>query len=390
MTFRWRTVVLLCGVCLAHVVRAQTLDSNDRPFMSAASLVLALDLLSARCLEQTQFTPDGASKIAAWVSENEVERIRTRTRELEQDAAQKRQFAMVRRMFSLPFSARGQAACKSAVDASQREDAQFSRTAPQMIAALRARGGAVAAAPPPARSPARDSVLPARRAPDIAPPGAGASGAPAASGAADALAERIVSFGFDSRAAMGAGGFMMLNIYPVVLFRDGSALTDVEGLGFQAGLDAHRATHPSDWTRWRRQSGEYQLESKGKWEKLQYQTTYSTLPAGFHLNGRFSRTSGTGNIAMGGTASVIVESAYAFTTDGHVIRGGFAGSMSRSSDVSVITRSVAANRRGQYTIDGITLRINYDDGSRVQFIIVTDPADPSVIWLDGASYVREQ
>ena len=386
MTFRWGAVVLLCGACVPHVVRAQTLDSNDQPFMNAASIVLAHDLLAARCLEQMQFTPDGASKIAAWVSENEVERIRTRTRELEQDPAQKRQFVAVRRMFALPFSARGQAACKSAVDATGREDAQFARTAPQMIAALRARGGAVATTQPRAR----DSVQSARRAPDIAGTGTGASIAPAASGAANAIAARIVSFGFDSRAAMGVGGFMMMNIYPVVLFRDGTALTAVEGLGFQAGLDAHRAAHPSDWTRWRRQSGEYQLESKGKWEKLQFRKTYSTLPAGFRLNGRFSRTSGTGNIAMGGTASVIVESAYAFTTDGHVIRGGFAGSMNTSSDVSVVTRSVAANRRGQYTIDGITLRISYDDGSRVQFIIVTDPADPSVIWLDGASYVREK
>jgi hypothetical protein len=222
--------------------------------------------------------------------------------------------------------------------------------------------------------------------PTVTAPAPGATGA---RGTDAALTRRILSFGFDTRAEMGMGGFIGLKIYPVVLFRDGTALTNVEALGFAGGVDAHRRAHPDDWTQWRKQGAEIELQKKGKWDKLAFNRTYSTLPADFHLNGRFRRSAGTGNIAIGGDQSVTVVSTYLFAPDGRVVRDMTVGSTGSSGDISVVTRSASPDKRGRYAIDGITLRIRYDDGSEEQRILVTDPADPkSAIWLNGDSYVR--
>lgn len=187
---------------------------------------------------------------------------------------------------------------------------------------------------------------------------------------------------------MGAGGFLTTEVVPVVLFKDGTALTRIEGLGDPAGLAENRRKYPGKWTRWRREGTSVQLESNGKWRNLGFRTTYSKLPAGFRLRGYFSRLSGTGNVAVGGASSVTVSREYAFTADGRVVRGGFASASAREGNGSVVTGSVAPNSRGHYTIEGVTLRIRYDDGSQEQRIIVTDPSDPSVIWLDGESYTH--
>ena len=312
MRTRCRTLALMGGMTIASMLRAQTLDTRDKVFARAAAIVLGHDLLAARCLERLTFSPEASATIAAWVRDNDVERIRERTRVVEQDRAQRRQFDMIRRMFALPFSAKGQTACQSAVDATKRLDAQFARNSPQLLAALRAQGGGVATG----SLDARDTVVQLRRNGDVGaattPPPAPTVTATAASVAPDAMAAiaaRIDRFGFDSRAAVGVGGFSSL--------------------------------------------------------------------------------SGVGTVAVGGTSSVAVVSEYTFGADGRVIRGGASGSTTSAGGASVVTSNVAPSRRGRYDIDGVTLRIRYDDGSHEQRILVTDPDDPkSVIWLDGSSYVR--
>jgi uncharacterized protein (DUF58 family) len=125
---------------------------------------------------------------------------------------------------------------------------------------------------------------------------------------------------------------------------------------------------------------------KGAWGKLAFTKTYSTLPRDFRLNGRFTRLSGVGNVAVGGAASVTAVSQYTFMRDGRVLRDGSVGSSTSEGNASVVTSNVAPNKRGRYSIEGITLRIRYDDGREESRILVTDPADPDVIWLDGAGY----
>ena len=204
------------------------------------------------------------------------------------------------------------------------------------------------------------------------------------------IVNRIQSFGFDTKPGIGYGGMVMLRIYPVVLFRDGTALTDVAGLGDPGGLDAFRAAHPDAFTRWRRSGSELQVIKSGEWKRLAFPTTYSTLPADFRLDGSFRALSGVGSLATGGTASVTVVNEYRFTNDGRVLRGGVAGSSAASGDMSVVTRAARPDQRGQYRISGITLQITYDDGSSEQRILVTDPSAPTTIWLDGIGYSQRK
>lgn len=188
---------------------------------------------------------------------------------------------------------------------------------------------------------------------------------------------------------MGIGGFIMLDIYPIVFFRNGDLLNDIEGLNFAGGIAAHRRVKPEEWTRWRRSFGKLEIHGEKGWETLEFQTTYPKLPNDFRLNGLFRSLSGGGTIAVGGNQSIAAWNDYRFSPDGRVVRGGGAGGRSEAGDISVATSSVAPNQRGKYRIDGLTLQIKYDDGSSESRILVTDPKDPkSVIWLDGVSYVR--
>lgn len=182
---------------------------------------------------------------------------------------------------------------------------------------------------------------------------------------------------------------MALDVYPIVLFRGGEVLLDVTGLSFPAGLEAHRRAHPEDWSRWRREGGKLQVARDGGWKNPSFQATYPRLPDGFRLDGLFRSLSGTGTLAVGGTQEVTAWSDYRFSADGSVVRGGGVGGRSEAGNASVATSSAARTRRGRYSIDGLTLRITYDDGSVESRILIADPTDPkTAIWLDGVGYVR--
>lgn len=220
----------------------------------------------------------------------------------------------------------------------------------------------------------------------------GLAGAPArAADPAAHLADRIDSFGFDTCMRMGVGGFLSVSACPVVLFKDGHALTDVEALLAPGGPQAHRQAHPKDWTRWRRDGADIQLQKKNGWEKLGFRKTYGSLPKDFRLDGRYRSLTGTGNLAVGGTQTVAAWRDYRFFPDGTVSREGGAGGRAESGNTSVVTGGRAAGRAGRYRIDGLLLTITYDDGSSERRVVITDPSDPkSAIWLDGNGYVRRK
>ncbi len=383
MVRRWRCSAGICALSAAQSLTAQSLDTKSRTFVEAATVVIGYDVFATRCTEQAAFTPSETEKAAAWHRENAVDLLRGQIRALERDTSANQALAQARASFALQFAAmKGRAACISAIAITQLPDAQIATKSPQLLLALRGNTAAPTAAP---------ATLPTAPATRTTPAAAPAPiGGTRQSGAADdELVRRIESFGFDTRAEMGMGGFIGLKIYPVVLFRDGTALRDVAGLGFTGGLDAHRRANADNWTQWRKQGSEIQLQGDGKWKKLAFPRTYSTLPPDFHLSGRFRRSTGAGNIAMGGTSSVTVINQYLFSPDGRVVRDGAFGSTSSAGDMSVVTSGAPPDRRGRYTITGLTLHIRYDDGSEERRILVTDPADPkSAIWLDGNSYVR--
>lgn len=379
------SAVLSC-VVLSGSLQAQRPDTNDRAFIEAAVAVIGFDLFAGRCTQQSAFTVSELATVAAWQRENDVELVRARIANLEQDGSTRQKFAQTRAAFEQRFAGvKDRMACQAAVELATQPDAQIAQRSPALVRTLREQ---------------RDGAVPGvRNTPRLAPaatpnsisqaPAPSSVVIPAQTSTIGAVARSIDAFGFNTRSEMGAGGFIGLAVYPVVLFHDGSALTDVEGLGAPGGLAAHRVSAPAKWTRWRREGEEIQLLTGGAWKKLAFRRTYSTLPRDFSLAGRFRRVGGTGSVALGGSAAVTVVSEYLFSADGRVVRDGAVASTAETGDASVVTSRIKPNLRGRYSIDGITLRIRYDDGSEETSVLVTDPADPkSAIWLDGRSFVR--
>ena len=72
-----------------------------------------------------------------------------------------------------------------------------------------------------------------------------------------------------------------------------------------------------------------------------------------------------------------------------MVKGGGAGGYSAFQQASSAFSSVAPERRGRYRINGLMLEVTYDNKTGEQFLIVSDPKDPSVIWLDGSSYTQK-
>ena len=212
---------------------------------------------------------------------------------------------------------------------------------------------------------------------------------PAAASTAQLLPD-IHGFAFNTRAKMGPGGFIALDIYPVVLFKSGDALTNVKRMAEGGDKAAMQKRHAADFTRWRHAGGELQIQEKdGNWKKLPFQTTYARLPDGLRLDGLYRSTSGTGNVAVGGTQSVTAWDDYRFTPDGQVTRGGGAGSRAEAGHTAVATGSSTRARTGRYRVEGLTLLISYADGGSERRILIADPKDTrGTVWIDGEGYVR--
>jgi hypothetical protein len=302
--------------------------------------VVAFDALAAQCETRGGFDATGKAAIKRWFTANGIAEKRALATRLRADPVNAGYLATVGKTMTDMAAERGVSPCDAALKLTGMETAS------------------TPSKPPPS----------------------------APRGTPSAITGQIDSFGFDTKAGMGIGGFITTEVYPVVLFKDGSALTDVTGLNDPA---AHRRANPEDWVRWRRSGGKIELMKSSGWKAMSFSRTYVSLPAGFRLNGLFRRLSGAGNMGVGGSDSVSAVSEYRFWPDGTVVRGGSLGSTASSGDSSVVTSSVSPNARGKYRIDGLTLSIRYDDGSSERRILVADPTDPkTAIWLDGKGYVQ--
>lgn len=367
---------------------------HDPDFAQAVSALLTYDHFATRCAASKGMSERDAAQVEAWRAANKVELVRSRMLELELDPQQKGRIDQARTDVIKKFGTFSFLACRAAVQSTKRPESQFAANAPRMLSALGAptpAPGAVATTPVPSPSATATTTERARGAAATNPVPVPDAAAPEPAAPRIPLLESIDSFGFDTRPTMGVGGFLALDIYPVVLFKNGEALTDVTGLSFPAGLAAHKRANPDGWTRWRRNGGKLQLAKTDGWEVMEFQTTYARLPDGFRLDGAYRHLSGAGTLAVGGTQEVVAWNEYRFWSDGRVVRGGGAGGRAEAGDASVATSSVAPNRRGRYRVEGLTLRITYDDGSVESRLLITDPSDPKpAIWLDGVGYARRR
>lgn len=350
-------------------VSAQALDLTNHEFLVATMVVVSYDHYASRC---NPLTPSAAERdeLERWLATNAVDGVRARLAELERDPEQAEALRQIRERAQAEFSRLEIEPCTAALLVTRTEEADLRASAPAVLAALSAQGQA-------GQTPST-------------PPTSAQAGAPPTPTHVDmsAIAEQIDSFGFDYTTGFGVGGFMTIEVYPVVLFRSGDALRDIGQLGAMTSIEAARQASPGDWTQWRRSGGEVELQtSNGGWQALPFTATYGTLPPGFVLDGLYRSLSGGGNVAMGGASVVAAWSDYRFFPDGVVIRDQGAGGFGEFMDVSVAVSSLPPSQRGRYAVDGLVIHLRYDDGSEERRILVTDPDDDEgVIWLDGVAY----
>ncbi len=273
----------------------------------------------------------------------------------------------------------GSDSCLAAVSISRTDDARFASSG------LLAEGPASSSAPPSVSS------VPAAAPPPRVMPSRPAAGQGSMSALGEDVLARIEGFAFGTRAGIGYGGMVTLEVYPIVMFRNGDALQDVAALAFPGGLEAHRRERPEAWTQWRREAGELQTRAESGWKKLPFQVLYAKLPDDFRLDGSYRRLGGAGTLAVGGTSAVAAWSEYRFSRDGRVARRGGAGARADSGGTSVTTGSQSPLRSGRYRVTGLVLRLDFDDGSVERMVLITDPADPrGAIWLDGVGYAQRR
>ncbi|WP_225894290.1 hypothetical protein [Atlanticothrix silvestris] len=364
-------MTLVVSFATARGAYAQDTDITSEPFMRAALTLMTFDYFATKCQQGRGFVASDAAKIEAWQTANGVAQLRVRLSDLDRYPTQKQQLdqALTGLTEKIADQRVNIDACAAALSVSKLPDAQFAKVSPQILAPVSS----------PSKTPKKAERSPSSTS-AIVPSQLDAK-----------MMAQIDSFGFDSRMKMGIGGFLTVDVYPVVFFRNGDALTNVKGLSFSGGLEAHKRALPGEWTRWRRQGGKLQLARKRGWKALPFQTTYPKLPDDFKLDGFFRSLSGAGTVAIGGSESIAVWNDYRFSADGRVIRGKGASGRAESGDASVVTSNLAPNQRGRYRVEGLMLYITYDDGSSERRILITDPKDPkSAIWLDGVAYPRQK
>ncbi len=371
----WSGAAAIGAALAALSASAQEISESDAARVKAAIVVSTFDELDARCARAGGYSGAQRQEIDRWVAAQGVPKLRTHLDGTGLSAPLREQVrAASAQIIQQVASATNP--CVAAVGLTRTRDAQFGDQLPQLLAGS-------TAMPAGANAPAKPTARPA---PSVTP-AAGITSGNAARVAAD-----IEGFAFDSCTRVGYGGMVMYVPCPVVLFKNGTALTDVEGLNHAQGIAAHRAAKPEKWTQWRRQGERVQLMKSKGWDNITYTAVYSTLPRTFRLDGRYHSSSGTGNTATGGGDAVIAWSDYLFRPDGTVQRDGGAGSSSTGSGASVTSASNAASRTGRYRVEGLILAIDYDDGSKERRVIIADPKDQGrgTMWLDGEGYVYKK
>ncbi|MBW8881625.1 MAG: hypothetical protein JF615_09440 [Asticcacaulis sp.] len=347
---------VLCGAVLFLPVAALAAspDFSDPAFAQAVAVVVATDDLAAHCPDAGQSTTAAGQAWAKWQADNAAEAVRRAADQAAAEEPARSNYARLKDGVEAklsPIYAMGCAALTAWIGS---EDARVD-------AAVKAQLDAPVAV---ART----------KTPKAAP----AAAKPAVTG--------ILGYGLTQSYGVGYGGMIIVKFEPAVLFTSGEILLDVTGLN---DLHGDRAAHPGDWSHWRKASGAYEYESEpGTWKPILNNQVWTTPPSAAGLQGRFTATGGGGNTALGGTSAVFVETSYTFLSGGRVVRDGVASSTAEAGDVGTVAGS-HSGRQGRYTIDGLNMKIVYEDGSQESLILMTHPTDKDIIWIDGTAYTRD-
>jgi len=170
--------------------------------------------------------------------------------------------------------------------------------------------------------------------------------------------------------------------YPVVLFRDGSACLSTRV--FTDGLDlvTHRSQFPQIWTEWRGEPGLVELRKGMAWSRLRYQGEYPALTKGTVFQGRYAYTSG----SYFGIANGLAQRTYWFSADGTFAVDRSALLVTESGGAAGV--SISPSESGQYEIEGYSITFRYGDGTSARASIVHGAADPSVVYINDAGFLK--
>lgn len=356
---------------IAGTAHADLPALNDINFARLVATVMTVDHLKPLCRDASV-----QRDVSAWEAANGAASIRAAVEQLRTAPATSAAIANAARDIATGMASASTTPCQNLSEMIGMKDSQFARTQPRLLEQIAEASGAPASPAPAAVGTAAKS---------------GAKRPAELDARAREIASKIEGFAFDFIAMPGIGGGMTMKVFPVVLFKDGQALEDIEALSFAAGLEAHKRANPDDWSKWRREAGRVQTQTGKGWKNLPFKPVYEKLPDGFRLNGRYQSLSGGGNTAYGGSDYVAAWSTFDFLSDGRVVKGGGAGGYSAFQSASTAFSSVSPDRRGRYRVQGLTLEINYEDGSSERYLIVADPTEPDgAIWLDGTGYTMKR
>ena len=247
-------------------------------------------------------------------------------------------------------------------------------------------GAALVSAAPPAVTPSAPGPIPL---PSAAP----SSTAAAAPHSSVQGATEVEGVYLRRVTTTGYGGMIAFAYRPFLHYADGSVFIDPSLAAAGFDLAASRATASHDWgrvvtragTTWQVRMLSTQRARDGL--EREFVGVYRLTPAraGQSLSGEYRSLGGTGNLAVGGDAAVVVEDLWTFLPDGRFTRGGFAG----SSNSGVTTSSTRATRAGRYRADGYAIELTYDNGSVERLLFGLDDTG-GLVTVGGAVYTRKR
>ncbi len=202
----------------------------------------------------------------------------------------------------------------------------------------------------------------------------------------------ILGVRFESRLQFMAGGpagFLQRFERAEVLFKDGTSCYDcLADLLTDPTLTQYRKSDPSDVGSWKKVGAKYLVSYPGSKEPLEIEEAMVRKPApkGTILSGRFETS---GGMTVGGVdnyTSTTYSEDLIFTRDGR-FSWGSAGGLSGSYDSStVVGYNKDAAKTGRYTIEGYTIRLDFDDGRSELKSFVYFPKEPKFLVIDDSAY----
>jgi hypothetical protein len=168
---------------------------------------------------------------------------------------------------------------------------------------------------------------------------------------------------------------------PLLLYKGGYASFNVDLVVRPIDIAYDVVEHPLDWPQWRRTPTGLERKVKDEWKPLQYEFECKALPPNSRVNGLFERY--VANIVDPSIGGVATRTRYSFRPD-----GTFASCEAKTT--ILVTAGSRRNEQtphtGTYTIDGFTLRLNYQEGGGASFPFFYDPARPTRVWIEKGYY----